>query len=488
MKTTAKIISVSLSALLMSATAATAFATETNDITVSLRIEGADSCILYSSYEISAGSTASDLIQYADSLSDDVTVTGAEDGYITDVNGESAGKFGGWDGWNYSVNAVAPSVGVNDYTLEDNDTVVLYYGDYPCYIPQVDTSALSSDGRLTFTALSTEYDDNWNPIVSTVPLENMTVYFDGYEYKTDENGSVTLSKADFTSGEHIVQVEKKNSNGAPAVCRYANDFTVSIARENTINVSLRIEGPEACYLYDTFEIEKDSNAGELIAFADEVSDDIEVVGADKGYISEVNGISAGSFGGWDGWYYAVNGIAPNVGVSGYTLSDNDTVVLYYGEYPCYIPQADTSLLASEGKITFTAKATFGDAVLPIDNMTVYFDGNEYTTDYNGIVVIDEGQVTFGNHSLQVEKYGYSGAPAVCRYASDYTVFVDTKVFGDANLDGNVDVNDATYIQLYLSGNEILTDEQIRIADVDKNGTVDVNDVTALQTYISGISE
>ena len=293
MKTTAKIISVSLSALLMSATAATAFAAETNDITVSLRIEGADSCILYSSYEIPEGSTASDLIQYADSLSDDVTVTGAEDGYITDVNGESAGKFGGWDGWNYSVNAVAPSVGVNDYTLEDNDSVVLYYGDYPCYIPQVDTSALSSDGRLTFTAQSTEYDDNWNPIVSTVPLVGMTVYF---------------------------------------------------------------------------------------------------------------------------------------------------------------------------------------------------DGKEYTTDSDGTVVIDESQLTFGRHSVQVEKKNENGAPAVCRFASDYTVFADTRVFGDANLDGNVDINDVTYIQLYLSGNEILTDEQIRIADVDKNGTVDINDVTALQTYISGTSE
>lgn len=293
MKTTAKIISVSLSALLMSATTATAFATETNDIKVSLRIEAADSCILYSSYEIPEGSTASDLIQYADSLSDDVTVTGAEDGYITDVNGESAGKFGGWDGWNYSVNAVAPSVGVNDYTLENNDTVVLYYGDYPCYIPELDTSALSSDGKLTFTAQSTEYDDNWNPIVSTVPLVGMTVYF---------------------------------------------------------------------------------------------------------------------------------------------------------------------------------------------------DGKEYTTDSDGTVVIDESQLTFGRHIVQVEKKNENGAPAVCRFARDYTVFADTKVFGDANLDGNVDINDVTFIQLYLSGNEILTDEQIRIADVDKNKTVDVNDVTALQTYISGISE
>ena len=41
----------------------------------------------------------------------------------------------------------------------------------------------------------------------------------------------------------------------------------------------------------------------------EVSDNIEVVGADAGYISEVNGIySRFHFGGWDGWYYAVNSV------------------------------------------------------------------------------------------------------------------------------------------------------------------------------------
>lgn len=485
MKTTAKIISVSLATVLMSATAVTAFATEKNDISVSLRIEGVDSCILYESYKISEGSTASELIQYADKLSDDVTVTGAESGYITEVNGVAAGKFGGWDGWNYSVNAVSPNVGVNDYTLNNNDTVVLYYGDYPNYIPQIDTSAVSTEGKLTFSAQSVSYDENWSPIYSTIALDNMTVYFDESEYKTDENGSITLKKVDFTSGEHSVQVEKKNANGAPAVCRYADDFTVTFARENTINVSLRIEGPEACYLYDTFEIAKDSNTAQLIAFADEVSDDIEVVGADEGYISEVNGIEAGAFGGWDGWYYSVNGVVPNFGVSGYTLSDNDVVVLYYGEYPCYLPVADTSLLTSEGKITFTAKVTFGDAVIPVDNMTVYFDGKEYKTDYNGAVVIDEEQLTYGNHSLQIEKYGYSGAPAVCRYESDYTVFVDTKIFGDVNFDGVLDVNDVTTIQRYLSGDVDITDMQISIADIDKNKINDVNDVTALQTYLSG---
>lgn len=484
MKKTAKIISASLATLLITSSAVTAFAAEEKDINVSLRIEGIDSCLLYNSYELSEGSTASDLIQYADKLSDAITVTGAENGYITDVNGESAGKFGGWDGWQYTVNAVSPSVGVNDYTLKNNDTVVLYYGDYPCFIPQIDTSALYTDGKLSFTAEQTTYDNDWNPTVSTVAIADMTVTFDGHTYTTDENGSITLSKADFTSGEHSVQVAKKNANGAPAVCRYADDFTVSIARENTINVSLRIEGPEACYFYDTFEIAKDSNVGELVSYADEVSDDIEVVGADKGYISEVNGIAAGSFGGWDGWYYAVNSLVPNVGVRDYTLSDNDIVVLYYGEYPCYLPIADTSALATEGKITFTAKATFGDATLPIDNMTVYFDGKEYTTDYSGVVVIDEDQLTFGDHSLQVEKYGYSGAPAVLRYANDYTVFVDTKNTNDVNLDGSVDINDVTAIQSYLSSSVELNAEQVRIADIDRDGKVDVNDVTALQTSLA----
>ena len=484
MKKTAKIISASLATLLITSSAVTAFAAEEKDINVSLRIEGIDSCLLYNSYELSEGSTASDLIQYADKLSDAITVTGAENGYITDVNGEAAGKFGGWDGWQYTVNAVSPSVGVNDYTLKNNDTVVLYYGDYPCFIPQIDTSALYTDGKLSFTAEQTTYDSDWNPTVSTVAIADMTVTFDGHTYTTDENGSITLSKADFTSGEHSVQVAKKNANGAPAVCRYADDFTVSIARENTINVSLRIEGPEACYFYDTFEIAKDSNVSELVSYADEVSDDIEVVGADKGYISEVNGIAAGSFGGWDGWYYAVNSVVPNVGVRDYTLSDNDIVVLYYGEYPCYLPIADTSALATEGKITFTAKATFGDATLPIDNMTVYFDGKEYTTDYSGVVVIDEDQLTFGDHSLQVEKYGYSGAPAVLRYANDYTVFVDTKNTNDVNLDGSVDINDVTAIQSYLSSSVELNAEQVRIADIDRDGKVDVNDVTALQTSLA----
>lgn len=230
MKTRVKILSVSLVAMLVSASAISAFAEETNKISVSLRIEGVDSCLLDANYDVSEGSTAADLIKYADELSDDITVKGVEDGYITDVNGEAAGQFGGWDGWNYCVNEAAPNVGVGDFTLSENDTVVLYYGDYPCFIPQMDKSALDSEGKITFTAQSTEYDDNWNPIVSTIPLEGMTVTFDDSQYITDENGTITLSDSDFTSGKHSLQVEKKNPNGAPAVLRYPENYNVTLVK------------------------------------------------------------------------------------------------------------------------------------------------------------------------------------------------------------------------------------------------------------------
>ena len=67
-------------------------------------------------------------------------------GKITDVNGEKAGKFGGWDGWQYIVNSVSPNVGVGDYTLSDNDTVVLYYGDYPLIGREKGREAVCSEG------------------------------------------------------------------------------------------------------------------------------------------------------------------------------------------------------------------------------------------------------------------------------------------------------------------------------------------------------
>lgn len=234
--TTKKFISVLIAAILIFAASLTAFASE-GKISVTLRIEGPDSCLLSNTYEISADSTAADLIVYADENDDTITVSGAEDGYITDVNGIFAGTYGGWDGWYYCVNGEAPNFGITDCSLSDGDSVVLYYGGYPCLIPQIDTSRLSSVGIISFTAVQTDYDENWNPIYSTVPVSDLSVTFDESRYTTDKNGELSISLSDLTTGTHSVQISKTDYSGAPAVLRFADDFTVEVSERKAGDVN-----------------------------------------------------------------------------------------------------------------------------------------------------------------------------------------------------------------------------------------------------------
>lgn len=59
------------------------------------------------------------------------------------------------------------------------------------------------------------------------------------------------------------------------------------------------------------------------------------------------------------------------------------------------------------------------------------------------------------------------------------------VLGDANMDGYLDIRDATEIQMYLAGYESFTAAQTYLADFDCNGVVDIRDATAIQMYLAG---
>lgn len=58
--------------------------------------------------------------------------------------------------------------------------------------------------------------------------------------------------------------------------------------------------------------------------------------------------------------------------------------------------------------------------------------------------------------------------------------------GDVNLDGSVNVADATEIQKYLTALVTLTDKQIALADVDGDGKVSIQDATKIQRIIAGL--
>lgn len=58
--------------------------------------------------------------------------------------------------------------------------------------------------------------------------------------------------------------------------------------------------------------------------------------------------------------------------------------------------------------------------------------------------------------------------------------------GDVNLDGHVNVNDATLIQKYSIGLTELNKTQIELADLDNNGVINVMDATYIQKKINGL--
>ncbi len=255
MKNTMKALTVGLTLALATAPL---YVSALDEMSVTVRIEGVSENLYYDTLSVPCdmdGLTVQDVLTYIDERNESLTITGADTGYISEVNGDKAGKFGGWDGWLYAVNGVVPSVSISDYVLSENDSIVLYYGDpygVGMQYPSVDVSKLTN-GILTFTSEDTVYDENYNASVVVNPVTDMTVEWFytpknseeilSVTYITDKNGQIEIDKDYLTVGEHTIRVEKYNENGLPLVLRLPQDYvvTVSEVKEESIEESSQPE-------------------------------------------------------------------------------------------------------------------------------------------------------------------------------------------------------------------------------------------------------
>ncbi len=230
--------------------AAPFYASADTALDIPIRVEGPDGNVYFETVKVSdtdSDITAADALVFADKQSDKLEITGADTGYITEVNGTASGKFGGWDGWYFSVNGETPAVGVAEYTLKEGDSLTLYYGGFPCQIPYADTSKLESDGVIAFKSNDTEYDENWNATPVVNPVTDAEVTVNGEKFTTDKNGEIKLG-TDKLAGDLTIQIEKKDATGAPAVLRFEPNYTIEgKADDNTDTAS------------DTSSDEKDSD-------------------------------------------------------------------------------------------------------------------------------------------------------------------------------------------------------------------------------------
>lgn len=212
-------------------------AADSKKTSVTLRIEGISGNLFYKTEEISqtGALTAKDVILFFDKKYSSITVALSESGYITEINGEAAGDAGGWSGWSYAVNGKIADVGIDGCIINQDDEIVLYYADYPCQIPVIDTSKLNSNGIIKITSFDTTFDDNWNATVTenTVSGAQFLWYVEStpYKFTTDENGEVRIGEQLLTAGDHVIQVSRNKDNdgiSCPDLLRLAPGYAVNV--------------------------------------------------------------------------------------------------------------------------------------------------------------------------------------------------------------------------------------------------------------------
>lgn len=211
-------------------------AAKENTITFTLRIEGIKSCLFYETVTVPSDGTPSlqEALLYLDEKNDDLTITGLDKAYITAINGETAATFGGWDGWLFRANDEEPPVGIDEYVLKADDSIVFFYGDpygMGMQFPQADISKIA-DGIIRFTSVDTVYDEDSQPSTQTNPVKGATVVWKSGEesasYTTNDNGEIQIDAKLLTPGQHSVSISKTGDTELPLVLRLAPDFTVTV--------------------------------------------------------------------------------------------------------------------------------------------------------------------------------------------------------------------------------------------------------------------
>ena len=143
-----------------------------------------------------------------------------------------------------------------------------------------------------------------------------------------------------------------------------------------------------------------------------------------------------------------------------------------------VPDEVESVSATDVEV-FTGKTTLVSANVYPETALAYSDIT-YTSSNNDIATVDENGNVTGVKSGTAE----ITIKANTKTTTVKVTVIDPPKYGDVNLDGKVDVTDATLLQKYITHKESLTTTQLYAGDVSGNGVVNVKDVTLIQKYLN----
>ncbi len=208
---------------------------------------------------------------------------------------------------------------------------------------------------------------------------------------------------------------------------------VAFAEGASIAVTLRVEGIDGCLYTGSYTYEnapKSIHLDKLLLAYDAADDGISFVGIEDNYITEINGLKAGKYGGWDGWMFQINGVDSAVGVKDALVRNGDAIVYYYGDpfgVGMQFPKLDDSQKA-DGKLVFYSEDSVYDPVTweptlvknAVKDMDVTLKGANFTltakTDADGVASFDPADIVSGEYTVSVSRYAENGCPTVLRFA------------------------------------------------------------------------
>lgn len=212
---------------------------------------------------------------------------------------------------------------------------------------------------------------------------------------------------------------------------------VASAVENNIEVSVQVQS------FDSVIATGKSSSANGFEALKEVLDknNISMVSTDGEYgkfISEVNGIKGGKFGGYDGWSYAINRNNSyediNVGIDGAKLENGDKLIFYYGDMGTLTAnKIEYSTKKANMKLTISLNniykdwTTGKDIVQPINGIKAKIDGAE-TIVVDNKITIKEG-LESGTHTLVLNDFKTDACPKVVYDEINFNI-------GESTIDGN----------------------------------------------------
>ncbi len=348
--------------------------------------------------------------------------------YLKSIDGETAGKFEGYDGWLYLLNGNDGS-GIGIDTVKDGDEIVFYYGDFApgTLIPEVAVSPeiIYAGDNITFTVSSTYFD--WDTdTTTTTAIEGAKIEIGGKSYITDADGQVKLPGGTLPAGEYKYKVSKDVEGSVPAILR-TDELSLTIKPLAEASVKLRIEG-----ISETKFNKQVSYAGypnptveDVLTYAlDGAGISYEIEDSSYGpYLKSIDGETAGKFGGYDGWLYLLNG-SDGSGIGIDIVKDRDEVVVYYGDFApgTLIPEIAVSpeIIYVRDNITFTVSSTYFDwntyttTTTAIEGAKIEIGGKSYITDADGLVKLPGGTLSAGEYKYKVSKDVEGSVPAILR--------------------------------------------------------------------------